>query len=174
MTEDKPQFEDAEGFQFGPKNPLDFKMIILMHLKNIGKYSAVEFRGGYWDTKPISVGGAILEHRVYTPDTREVYSNAVEYLHDMLYPHFDEKMRKQSIAAEEKLKAAWEKSTVVKEPDREEEDSVEGSKYDRKFATTKDRVTYRTLRRDINRLLFRALCSFLYRKKYLELGAIED
>lgn len=81
MTE--PTFEDAESYSFNNlKDKITFRDIILQHLRRISQFASVEFRGGYWEIKetPISTGGfsATITNKIYIPDTREVYSNAVE------------------------------------------------------------------------------------------------
>ena len=83
-------------------------------------------------------------------------------------------MKKAGEEAERSLKEVFEKSTVVVEKEREDTTAEEGEEQDRVFDEVNDRVFYRTERVKINRKLFRDLCSFLYRRKYLELGKIED
>lgn len=157
MTEES-QFEDAEAYQYNfDRNKLTFKDIILMHLKKIGEFASVEFTGGYWEKRSKMIGGAVVENKYYVPDTREVYSNAVEYLADMLSPYFDTNISKAEGEANKAIQKAWKDSTSEEH-----------------FQSTKDKISYRAERRAINRKLFRALCCFLYRKKYLELGSIED
>jgi len=173
MTEEN-KFEDAEGFSFNyNKNSISFKDIILLHLKKIGEYASVEFRGGYWEKKTRIVSGQILEERIYVPDSREIYSNAVEYLYDMLYPYFDEEMSKAGEKAEKETKEAFNDNTVEVEPEREDQNPNEARKY-RIFDNVQDRKSFRSERRITNRKLFRELCRFLFRKKYLEMGTIED
>lgn len=147
MADTNTNFEDAESFSYTDKDKLSFKDIVLQHLKKIGTFASVELRGGYWQDKQIPFGQGIITQKVYVPDTREVYSNAIEYFADILYPHFDKQMKE----AEEKLKKEFEEAYNSK-PIRDE----------------------RVLKVLINRKLFRELCSFLYRKKYLELGTAED
>ena len=177
MTEtNEIQFEDAEsygGSGFDEKK-LTFKDIVLLHVKKIGEYAAVEFRGGYWEERPIPIMNYNGTIRTYIPDSREVYSNSIEYLHDILFPYFDEEMKKASKKADEEDKKAFEDNTILKEADREDENPEQAKKYERKFGNVDNRISYRGERVKINRRLFRSLCSFLYRKKYLELGVIED
>ena len=183
MADNNTHFEDAEtyGFNYG-KDKLTFKDIVLLHLKKIGGFASCEWRGGYWEEKPhpnIQYNAVI---RTYVPDTRETYSNAVGYLHDILYVYFDKKMKEASETAEKETEEALNDNTIEQEKDRgeeteeeiEEEITQEVKKYHRKFGSIDNRMTYRKIRAEINRKLFRALCCFLYRKKYLDLGAIED
>lgn len=175
LDKNDTQFEDAEQYTFSyNKDRISFKDIILQHLKDIGKYSSVEFRGGYWEKRTKIVSGQIIEDKTYVPDSREVYSNAVEYLYDMLYPHFDEDMIKAGEKADKEIEEIFNDNTVIKEPDREEKSPEEETKQYREFESISDRQSFRSERRIINRILFRALCCFLFRKKYLEMGTIED
>jgi len=175
MPENEDQFVDAESYSMNfNKDQLSFKFIVLQHLQRIGQYASVEFRGGFWEEKPhpnIQVNSTI---QVYVPDTREVYSNAVEYLADILYPYFDKDMKKSEEEAQKELQKAFENNTIVIEKDREDKNIQEGKIVDRIFKKQEDKVFYRSERVKINRKLFRNLCSLLYRKKYLELGKIED
>ncbi len=143
------QFEDAESYSSNfMKDKVTFRDLILQHLKRISQLASVEFHGGYWNDKMVSVGGGSTMVKIYVPDSREVYSNAVECFADMLFPYFD----KEIIEQEEKCVTAIEESKEK----------------------SKDRITLSKAKRESNRILFRALCSFLFRKKYLELGSIED
>ena len=145
MPEKKERvFEDAEQIKYGFDKQLTFKLIVLQHVKKIGEFASVEFRGGYFDEKTELVGGLPLTKKVYVPDTREVYNNAVDYLADLLFPRFDTEMRAAFVDAEKKI------GEISKEQD------------------------YRHEKRKINRVLFRELCCFLFRKKYLEIGSAED
>lgn len=172
MSDEDTQFEDAEQYNYSfDKNKITFKDIILMHLKKIGEYSSVEFRGGFWEERITQTNPSTII-RIYIPDTREVYSNAVDYLADMLFPYFDDKMNQAEQQSMKEIEQVWNNHTV--EEKLETEEMVEGQEKKRKFNKTQDRISFRTERRIINRKLFRALCSFLFRKKYLELGSIED
>lgn len=168
------QYEDGESYSFSyAKDKLTFKDIILQHLKQIGKYASVEWHGGFWENKVKFFGNASVEERYYVPDSREVYSNAVHYLGDTLYPHFDPEMKKAFDEAEEKIKKSFMVNTKPINDEKTEEE-VEGSERIRKFPRAIDRQNYRAEKREICRKLFRDLCCFLYRKKYLEIGSIED
>lgn len=169
------QYEDAESYsQNYMKDKITFRDIILQHLKKISQYASVEFRGGYWEIKPSPKPSSNIEYKIYIPDTREVYSNAVECFADMLCPYFDQEMKDAEQQAIIEEKEIYKNNTITKQPDREDQNPEEATKYERIFKDVGDRISYRAERVKINRKLFRALCSFLYRKKYLELGSIED
>lgn len=164
-------FEDAESYSFNfDKNKLTFKDIVLLHLQKISHYASVEMRGGYWENRPSQNQ---MNVKVYIPDTRESYSNAIQYLADILYPYYDKKMKEAWDKAEKEVKDAFNSTTVYVEPTRDYDEDDESRGY-RKFSNQADKVSFRDLRMSINKVLFRELCCFLYRKKYLELGVIED
>lgn len=171
MEEEQTKFIDAETYTGQGQEKLTFRDIVLSHLKKIGTLASVEFRGGYWDEKAIHTSSVTNIIRTYIPDTREVYSNSIDYLHDLLYPHFDKKMLEASKKAEEEDSIAFEEMTH--EATREDETPEEEKKY-RKFSNVKERVAYRDMRVKINRKLFRELCCFLERKKYLKSESFED
>lgn len=171
MTNDT-RFEDAESYSYPyGKDKLTFKDIVLEHLKRIGTFASVEFVGGYWQEKVRIIGGTGMTERVYIHDTREVYSHSIEYLHDILFPYFDEEMVNESKHAKKETDEAFTKYASVVKP---EGNNPARSAGDKGFQTESDKVAYRHERTRISRNLFRAICCFLYRKKYLELGIIED
>ena len=67
------------------KDKRSFKEIVLAHLEKILEISTHEFRGGYEEQK---LHGDWIE-KVYVPDQRKVYCQAVEAWAFILYPHFD-------------------------------------------------------------------------------------
>lgn len=169
----EPQFEDAESFSMNyGKDQLTFRDIILQHLRKIAQFSSVEFRGGYWDYRAIHSNYQTNIVKTYIPDSREVYSNAVEALADLLYPYFDAEMHKEEKVCKDSLHKAFVRTTDSKVA--EKKDDSDESVTIRVFKSEGNKLSYRESRRKIYRKLFRALCSFLYRKKYLELGTIED
>lgn len=133
------KFIDAEAYL--PQNQgLTFKDIVLQHFKKIGNLASVEWRGGYYNEKTQVVSNAILTTKEYVPDTREEYSNAVDYLADILLPHFDIEMK-----------------------DKEEDHNKELEK-----ALEANDKLYREKKVLLKRKLFRELSSFLQRAKYFE------
>lgn len=146
------QFIDAENYHHNQER-ITFRDIVLLHLKKISTYAGVEWCGGYWNERIKPVGNGVISEKYYVPDTREVYCNAVDYLADILYPHFDEKMTK----AEEELNKKLDK--LYKD--------YSGEK-------SFDKQNYRQDKTKIKRKLFRELCSFLRRKTYFDSIAIEE
>jgi hypothetical protein len=144
------EFEDAETYR-GSNDKLSFRILVLNQLVKIAANANVEFRGGYFDERSVTQpdGSAKIIH-VYVPDTREVYSNSVEFLHDLLVPHFrlDKKMRPASEKYAEQLQKLLEHYMA-----------------DGKF-TEEEKVSYREQRRDLCRQLFIALSCFLERINY--------
>lgn len=156
MDNDNKIYEDAESFSYNSKDTLTFKMIILQHLKKISQLASVEFFGGYW--KEIPTPNGIDDKHIYVPDTREPYSNAVECFADLLYPHFDQELKEKEDKIRQQIKQKY--SQLLGE--------------ELILVDTKIIRHFREFKLELNKELFRELCSFLYRKKYLELGSIED
>lgn len=167
----EPSFQDAENFShnfIGDK--ITFRDIILNHLRRISQFASVEWRGGYWEERSNHIGGgATMTTRVYIADTREVYSNAVLCMADMLFPYFDEEMLTAEEECSKAKEKAFEDNTFYVEPEREDQ-----SEDERRDWKKGGKMSFRSETRRINQKLFRHLCSFLFRKKYLDIGTIED
>lgn len=152
MNEQQPsdtEFVDGENYGGGfNKQEISFRSIAMEQFKRIGTHSAVEWHGGYKSQRPLLNGSMMID--VYVPDTREVYSNAVSHLADLLAPHFDEEMRKQELDIETELKKLDDKL-----------------KADSKF-------NYKTEKVKLKRKLFRHLSSFLNRRNYFEQGSVAE
>jgi len=89
------EFEGAEGFRKGDIANLSFREIVLMHLRRITQLSCVEFRGGYWNEKTHAIGGMGFTEKIYIPDSRECYVNAVDMFSDLLLPIYDKTAKKE-------------------------------------------------------------------------------
>ena len=68
---------------------IDFKQIILLHMKKILEVSVNEFTGGYYDF----VFQANNVHKKYVTDKRAEFIQAIELLGLSLDPYFDEPMK---------------------------------------------------------------------------------
>ncbi len=163
-----PKFQDAEDYTTGFSNTISFKDIVLQHVKRIGVFASVEFHGGYWQSKEVNMGMGTQTIHEYVPDSREIYSNAVEYLADILYPHFDDEMKEAERKIKFDLENCKKSLTVTLNATNNKDENLRG------FENDSFKVAFRDARVKICRKLFRQLCSFLYRKKYLELGVLED
>ena len=75
----------AEGF-ITNKEQVSFREIVLSHEKKILELSCSEFRGGFFNT--VFHGG--IPTKIYVPDARRVFIQAVEAFASILLPHFDE------------------------------------------------------------------------------------
>lgn len=170
--EDDVKFIDAESWTGTNKEKLTFKEIVLSHLKKIGCFTSVEFRGGYWEIRPNPNINSNMDIKIYVPDTREVYSHSIEYLYDILYPHLDQETIKECDKIDIKLKEAYKKYTYEKE--REDKDAEEGKRADRSFADINDRISYRSAKRLIMRKMFRVLSVFLKKNNYMEGKIFEE
>lgn len=172
MGEEGVSFVDADAYSSNFKDNLTHKDIVMLQVKKIGENANKEWCGGYWENRQVTVGMNTQTISTYVPDTREVYSNAVEHLADLLYAHFDKTMKDAEEKLRKELEKAYKEKTV--EPDKEHPQEEESKVFDRAFENTEQKLSYRSVRVQICRRLFRELCSFLHRKKYLELGSFED
>lgn len=84
----KDTFEIKEESDYGQKE-VSMKDILLGHIRKISEISSKEFIEGYWEKKPINLQGSVMLTKVYHEDSREAYSNAVDFLVDILYPKGD-------------------------------------------------------------------------------------
>lgn len=162
------QFEDAESYSSNyMKDKITFRDIILQHLRKISQLSCVEFMGGYYDERTVyAPGGMQNTIKTYVPDTREQYSHAVEVLADLLYPHFDKEMQDFENDCKKRLDESFVKFKITQR--------LETGKTVEMLEEEFGKTLYRRDKRFIYRDLFRAISSFLCRKKYLEVGSIQD
>lgn len=157
---EEPIFIDAEQYQGKGDEKITFKGIVLEHLKRIGTLAAQDFHGGYTIHNKES---GVIES--YIPDTREAYSNAVDYLFDITSPHFDKQMLKDIEEFQ-----VWESKT---ERDLFIKYTLPDEKGLRKWVGGEE--AYKTDKvKTIQRQLFRLINSFLYRVKYMEKKSFTD
>ena len=149
---DDIKFIDAETHYSGGSNKykISFRDIIFNIMQQIGRNANVEFRGGYWEEKPHPNPNVNMTVKVYVPDSREVYSNQVEFLYDLLYNHFD-------------------KPTLKKLEDIEKEKGEL-----KEYSDQSEKIEYRTKRQRLNRKLFREISIFLAKENYFETSGIVD
>ena len=165
MEDTNLNFLDAESQ--GPdymKDKISFRDIVLQQVKRVTNVAAVEFHGGFYETKPHPNPNVNTVLKTYVADSREIFCNSVEILADLLFPYFDDDMKTDEEAAAKERDAAYKKRTVI--------NKVGDGEYEYKYEDSK--INWLVDRVEIDRLLFRALCAFLYRIKYLELGKAED
>lgn len=160
MTEpgDDVQYIDAESYTGGQKDQLTFKEIMMRHIVKLSGLASKEFCGGYWQDRTKLISGMGITDHYYVGDSREEYSNSIDFLHDMLHPYFDDEMKKISDEIKEKLKKAHNEN-IIKDSDNK-----------KKF----DKQSYRDEKVKIQRELLRALSAFLMREKYLSAKVFEE
>lgn len=140
-------FEDGETYGSSlNKQEVSFRSIPMETLKSVRSLASVEMRGGY-DTERV-VGNVVVE--TYIPDSREIYCNAIDYLSDILFPHFDQQMFKAEQDIDAEIKKLEERSSK-----------------DNKVDVRAGKVL-------LKRKLFRHLNSFLFRKNYFVAGGKEE
>lgn len=90
--------EDVEGM-----NAIaSIKEVALMHIKKISEICCQEFRPGYWEEKPIKVAGGISMTKVYHPDSREMFINAIRFLGWLIGAYADDKSNFHTVITENK------------------------------------------------------------------------
>lgn len=175
--EDEIQFLDADSRTVG-KEKITFREIVLNHLKRILTFASVEFRGGFWEYRSHPDPQRNDPLKTYIHDTREIYSNAIEGLYDVLFPHFDKKMKDEGKELVKELETAYRDNTSIVEADREDKTPEEGEEVEkqekRTFGNVDNRRSYRKQRLNINRKLFRALCCFLKRIDYFKGKSLDE
>lgn len=83
-------------FNFNVQDEGDFtnaipsiKEIALLHIRKISQICCSEFSKGYWEERPIKVGGGIAVMRTYHEDNRAVFCNSVDFLLWIVIPYSD-------------------------------------------------------------------------------------
>lgn len=100
----------SEESTYQDKTP-SLKEICLRHVSKISTICCQEFTGGYWQEKPMKIGGGMVVTKTYHPDVREAYCNAIDFLFDLVMPFADDRFKayvkllgEDNIDVKEKLK----------------------------------------------------------------------
>lgn len=146
------EFVDAEE-KFTGKETYSFKEIVMTQLSRITQLSSKEFKpGGYWEERPVIVGGSVYLQKSYVEDGRLAYINGVDVFGDLLLGKFDKIMKEE-----------------IKKLELEETKSFEEIK---RGGGDKDKWINTKLK--IKRKLFQQLCLLLGREGYLEISKIKE
>jgi len=154
--------EIGEDFEFSTK-PSSFKEIVMEHLKRITQLSSVEFRGGYYNSFKAKTGEI---HETYVPDSREVLSNAIYCMGQLLILKFDDEVKpaiKKFNKDRVELKQKFVDSTNLDET----EVLGEGYYQDKEKILLEE---YKIQKMVIYLDLFTELSKLLARRKYFEIG----
>lgn len=138
---------------YNKKEGTSIREIILEHLKKILEISRCEFRGGYYEEK---FTGNVNE-KIYVPDSRKQYIQAVESLSDVLLPYYDKDM-------EERAKAI----------DIEIEESLNTFEKSKKSTGSKEHNVYVITKLKLMRMLFQQINYLLHRNNYLKTKIYEE
>lgn len=65
------------------------KEIALLHIRRISSICCGELTKGYWQDRPVKVGGGIAIMKTYHPDQRAAFCNAVDFLLWIVLPNAD-------------------------------------------------------------------------------------
>lgn len=99
--------------EYGDKE-VTLKMIAMLHIKKISDIACQELSPGWWERKPVSVGGGVFMAEKYHPDLREAYCNAVNFLADLCYPDADGIFQKEYVDIENEIADAKRKANEIK------------------------------------------------------------
>lgn len=172
MTDEKTyQYVDAEQ-AFNKEEDLSFRSIIMSHFKKVINLSCVEFRGGYWTTKTkLNAGGVTQSDRVYIPDTREEYCNAIDMLHDVSLPYIidDPDMLNASKKIYQQIEEA--RADFLKSTNSKEVLSHENYEEKDKRQTLEE---YKHINLRLHRILFQELSLFFARQDYFSVTGLID
>jgi hypothetical protein len=145
----------ADGENYRDTKTYGFKDIVLKQVQRIVVLYSQELTEGFMKYSQLSSYGS-QEPIAYISDGRIAYYQAVEVLHDLLMPKFDQEMKD---AAKEILKEINVEYTKLKE--------------EAKKVTIKKDIWY-DKKVEIMRKMFQQLCLFLERLGWLEEQSLED
>lgn len=103
--------QEDEDFSQGVPS---LREIALMHIRKISQICCKEFTKGYWEERPLKVGGGIAVMKTYHEDQRAVFCNSVDFLVWIVYPKADDDFKKKVIFIKEENKE-YEKGIIVLE-----------------------------------------------------------
>lgn len=89
VENDFTRFEIQEDTDFSQGIP-SLKEITLLHIRKISAICCNELSKGYWQERPIKVGGGITIMKTYHPDQRAIFCNSVDFLLWIVLPTADE------------------------------------------------------------------------------------
>lgn len=112
---DKEDFSVQEEGEFNQAVP-SLKEICLIHIRKISEICCSEFTKGYWEEKPIKIGGGIAITKTYKVDQRAVFCNAVDFLLWIVFPMADStfKDKYKEFKDVEADKQEWDKKLEVR------------------------------------------------------------
>jgi len=110
--------EIIEDEGYGTRDPGSIKKIILRHISRIADICCKEFVPSFYEKRPVKVGDGIAIAEIYHPDMREAYSNAVDFLCDVMFPSSDDTFKEFLKKWKEKSKKK--KDEMLKDKDEDE------------------------------------------------------
>lgn len=164
-------FDNPEDWRGGNEDDYSFRMIVMWYVKKILDLAAKEFRGGYWQTKLRTGSGmATATEKVYIPDSREEYCNAIDALYDLCLPWLKENqyLEMQDINKElEGLREAFIEATKADETEVLCDDFYQGED-----KVLLEQYKFKKLR--LHRELFQKVNMFLKDQNYFQELSIID
>lgn len=175
------EFIDAEsGFNSGSgDDDFSFRITIMTHLRKICNLASVEFRGGHYENKTSMMpNGLTIKEKVYVPDTREQYSNAVDALHDLLmqnliiYNRKKQKIRYFTECEQIYIEIEQLRQRFLNRTEKDDKEVLTSGSYEGNDKLLLEEYKFANLR--LHRKLFQKLCCFLKEINYLQTMAITD
>lgn len=165
MDQNEINFIDAEERYHQQK--LDYTQIIMRQIDKVRLAGSSEWRDGYWELKPFTIGNTTINQKVYIPDTREVYINSVDSLYDILLPYFDPVFEK----ADKELRTQHEKryEAIVAKEEKAREEGHEKDAIKKHFdgVYAENRLKHR-------RYVFRELIKLLKRSELIDSKGVRE
>ena len=179
--DNEPQFVDADTQWQNPKETFfDFKIIAMRHLERIVLVGSKEFRGGYWrEESSKSERGVTIIRKVYEPDSREEYCNAIAMLYDLIMPKIEAQNDKRPAFQDVKKEI----KKILKSIDSARKECLNRTeKNDSEILPTefyglKDKEvieTYKHRNLRLHRLLFQELNKYMNLQNYFTILGIDD
>ncbi len=107
-------YTDPEQNATNANDKLDYKFILMRQIDKVRLSRSTEMRGGYWEKRPIAMGGGYTETQVYIPDTQETYTASVKALRCLMIVYFDEEFTKNYNDLLDKIEKIDEEDTDIK------------------------------------------------------------
>ena len=137
-----------------------YRDIIMRHVERIAKLSVMEQMN---ISKRISYDRAGHRTEEYSRDERDLFITAVEGLECLVIPYFDDEAHEARKAHKTRNKKIWEEISVVDENDK-------GSRRLRNG----ERFMYLRRLFKSSQMYFADICLFLKRKRFLDVGSVEE
>jgi len=112
MVEDFEIIEPGDQYEGKPSEGYSHSNLVMIASRKVIENSAKEMREGYWNTKFDRLGNA---HRVWIPDSRQEFKEAVNTLRMIMERDLDEEAEKGLQKIDDELKEKYQKFCELEE-----------------------------------------------------------